>query len=179
MDKKFGLEFVAADPWQAELLCQRIEADSNRRRRNRRRRFLSKPFVREIPPSGPNLREQASLTIECFNDYRLQLYPCEPLRRDLLKLRVEEKSYGYRLTSPRDEHGHGDLFSAFALALLIAHELAGKKPPRVVGPVWSTGSTVSTLSRDLDQQDRQRAQLEAHEDWIASLPETPNYRRIS
>jgi hypothetical protein len=57
----------------------------------------------------------------------LQLYPCDDLRRDLLALRCEEKSYGVRLVSPRDQHGHGDSFSAFANALLLAHELAGKK----------------------------------------------------
>ena len=84
--------------------------------------------MREIPPTGANLREQASLTIECFQDKRLQFYSCEPLRRDLNKLRCEEKSYGFRLVSPRDGEGHGDTFSAFALALLVGHELAGKKP---------------------------------------------------
>ena len=52
--------------------------------------------------------------------------PCPPLRRDLLKLRCEEKSYGVRLTSPRDGEGHGDSFSALSLALLVGHELAGK-----------------------------------------------------
>jgi hypothetical protein len=83
--------------------------------------------MREIPPTAANLREQATLIIESFTDRRLQLYDCEPLRRDLLKLRCEEKSYGIRLTSPRDGDGHGDTFSAFSLALLIGHELAGKK----------------------------------------------------
>ena len=81
----------------------------------------------EIPPTAANLREQATLIIESLTDRRLLLYDCEPLRRDLLKLRVEEKSYGIRLTSPRDGDGHGDTFSAFSLALLVGHELAGKK----------------------------------------------------
>lgn len=134
-DKQWGLEQVAFDPWQMEHLAQRLEADSGRRRRNQRRRFGSAPWMREVPPTGANLREQATLTIECFQDRRLALYPCEQLKRDLLKLRVEEKSYGIRLVSPRDGDGHGDLFSAFANALVIAHELAGKRPVRagVVG----------------------------------------------
>lgn len=126
LDKLFGLEFVAFDPWQAESMAQRIEADSGRRRRNQRRANNTQPFMRAIPPTATQLRAQATLTIESFQDRRLQLYDCEPLRRDLLKLRVEEKSYGIRLTSPRDGEGHGDTFSAFSLALLIAHELAGK-----------------------------------------------------
>jgi hypothetical protein len=85
----------------------------------------------ETPPTAANLRQQATLTIECFQDHRVQCYPCEPLRRDLLKLRVEEKSYGIRLVSPRDGEGHGDTASAFCLALLLAHQLAGTKPTYV------------------------------------------------
>lgn len=127
LDEQYGLEFVAFDPWQMEHLAQRLEADSGHRRRNQRRRFGSQPWLREIPPTGANLREQATLTIESFGDRRLQLYDCAPLRHDLLKLRVEEKSYGCRLVSPRDGEGHGDTFSAFALALLVGHELAGKR----------------------------------------------------
>lgn len=128
LDDLFGLEFVAADPWQAESMMQRLEADSGHRRRNAKRRFGSLPWVRGIQPTGQNLQSQATLVLEGFADHRFQLYDCEPLRRDLLRLRVEEKSYGCRLTSPRDGSGHGDTFSAFALALLISHELAGKKP---------------------------------------------------
>jgi hypothetical protein len=128
LDAKYGLEFCAFDPWQAELLGQRLEADTSHRRRNQRRLYAAQPWMRAIQPTGANLRQIASLTIESFQDRRLQLYDCEPLRSDLLKLRVEEKSYGMRLVSPRDALGHGDMFSAFSLALLIAHELAGKKP---------------------------------------------------
>ncbi len=127
LDATFGLESIVFDPWQAELLAQRLEADTGHKRRNNRRRFSKKPWCREMPPSGTNLRNQATLVLECFADRRLLFYPCEEIRRDLLKLRVEEKSYGFRLTSPRDGDGHGDTFSAFALALVVAHEVAGKK----------------------------------------------------
>ncbi len=128
LDAQYNLETVSFDPWQMEHLAQRLEADTAHRRRNALRQRWSKgPWMKEIPPTATNLREQATLIIESFTDRRLQLYDCEPLRRDLLKLRVEEKSYGIRLTSPRDGDGHGDTFSAFALALLVGHELAGKK----------------------------------------------------
>lgn len=79
--------------------------------------------------------------IESFADHRFQLYPCEPLHRDLLKLRVEEKSYGFRLSSPRDSDGHGDTFSAFALALVLAHEHAGKRG----GTVGAFSSTTTCV----------------------------------
>lgn len=132
LDRKYNLEFVAFDPWQAELLAQRLEADTTRRSRNQRRRYNNLPWLREIPPTGSNLRDQASIVIKSFTDHRFQFYDCDPLHSDLLKLRVEEKSYSYRLISPRTGEGHGDTFSAFALALLVGHEIAGKKP-RIVG----------------------------------------------
>ena len=83
LDEQFGLEFVALDPWQSELLASRLEAGSAHRRRNQRRHFWTKPWAREVQPTAANLREQATLTIEYFQDHRLDLYPCEPLRRDL------------------------------------------------------------------------------------------------
>lgn len=132
LNKQFRLDRIAFDPWQAESMAQRLEASANRPRapsysgeaiQYQRRRQL----MREVPPTPNNLREQATLVIEAFQDRRLQLYDCEPLRRDLHKLRVEERQYGVRLTSPRDGDGHGDTFSAFSLALLPAHQLAGRK----------------------------------------------------
>ena len=146
LDATFGLENIVFDPWQAELLAQRLESDTAHKRRNARRRFWKQPWCREVPPSGTNLRNQATLTLECFADRRLLLYPCEPLRRDLLKLRVEEKSYGYRLTSPRDGDGHGDTFAAFALALLVAHELAGRRQFRV-GSLLDSGDGATPFAR--------------------------------
>jgi phage terminase large subunit-like protein len=127
LDEQYGLEAVGFDPWQCEHLAQTLEADAGHRRRNQRRRYGNLPWMREIPPTGANLRDQATLIIESFVDRRLQLYSCDPLKHDLLKLRCEEKSYGMRLTSPRDGTGHGDTFSAFSLALLVGHEFAGKK----------------------------------------------------
>ncbi len=108
LDSRFGLEQIAVDPYQGELLMTRLEANTQHRRRNQQRRFWAKPWCHAVPPTGANLRESASLLIEYVTDRRLSLYPCEPLRRDMLKARCEEKSYGYRITSPRDSEGHGD-----------------------------------------------------------------------
>jgi len=163
LDRQFGLEFIAADPWQAESMMQRIEADSNRRRRNARRLFGRHPFMREVAPIAANLRQQCTLVLEGFADRRFVFYPCEPLRRDLLKLRAEEKSYGVRLTSPRDTEGHGDLFAAFANALLVAHELAGKKP--VVAAVVGGGiDPFAAFVRRQANFEREMEQLAASDD---------------
>ena len=128
LDKTYGLEFVAFDGYETEHLAQTLEADTDHLSRNIRRTYGSEPWMRTIPPTPANIRQQATLTIEGFNDNRFEFYECEDLRRDLLKLRAEEKSYGIRLTSPRsnDGSGHGDLASAFLVALLLAHEIAGK-----------------------------------------------------
>lgn len=129
LDQEFDLEAVGFDPWQAEHMAQRLEAISqNRRRTARSVTRHNKPWMREVPPTGGNLREQASLVIQGFQDRRFALYACEPLKRDLLKLRAEEKSYGIRLSSPRDGDGHGDSYSAFAIGLQVGHEFATIRP---------------------------------------------------
>jgi phage terminase large subunit-like protein len=163
LDERFGLEFVAFDPWQAEHLAQTIEADTTRRRRNARRRWGKQPFMRDMPPTAANLRQQASLTIESFQDRRLQLYDCEPLRHDLQKLRVEEKSYGYRLVSPRDGTGHGDTASAFCLALIIAHELAGQKPRSCTVPFGPHSTNGKTWEERFAER---QAEWEREQEWL-------------
>jgi hypothetical protein len=135
LDERFGLASIGFDPWQAELLSQRLEAVSaHRLRTSRTVNKFALPWARELAPTAANLREQASLTIQGFQDRRFVLYPCPELRRDLLRLRVEERGSGgatwFRLVSPRDGDGHGDLFSAFANALQLAHELTATKPAR-------------------------------------------------
>lgn len=161
MDAKFGLEAVGYDPWQAEHLAQRAEALTAHRRRSQRQRFGSKPWMREVPPTAANLREQASLVIQAFQDRRLMLYPHERLRSDLLRLRTEEKSYGVRLIAPRGPDGHADVFSAFAYALLLGNEFAGKKPviAGAVGPL--TDATGKKLSKRELAAHRHRRAAEA------------------
>jgi len=162
LETRYKLECIAFDPWQAESMAQRIEADSGRRRRNTQRRFGSQPFMRSVPPTGSNLRDQATLIIESFVDRRLHCYPDENLRRDLMKLRVEERSYGVRLTSPRDGQGHGDTFSAFSIALLLAHEFAGKAKPRA-GPIGSTNHETA-----LERLAHRIVSLDAHDATLAT-----------
>ncbi|BBO32382.1 terminase large subunit domain-containing protein [Lacipirellula parvula] len=173
LEKQYGLEFIGFDPWQAEHLAQTLEADSGHRRRNSRRLYGNQPWMREIPPVAANLRQQATLTIECFGDRRIQLYDCEPLRRDLNRLRVEEKSYGCRLTSPRDGDGHGDTFSAFALALLMAHEVAGVRPFQI--RVLYNPTDNSPPPDPWSDFDRRRAEYEAEESRVRAMPNNRSF----
>ncbi len=123
-NRNFGLKTVAYDPWQATGMAQRLQAVGLTVGERFLPKFHSQPVqpsrVRmiEVPATGNNLQKMASTLIEAFNDGRVHLYDCPDLRRNLIKLRVEERSYGFRLTSPRDETGHGDLCSAVPTRLV-------------------------------------------------------------
>ena len=92
LDEEFHLVHCCFDPWQAEHLSQRLESLSDRRLRTSRAVTTHiRPFMIEAAPTAKLLRETAAITIESFQDHRLCLYEVEPLRRDLLKLRCEEK----------------------------------------------------------------------------------------
>ena len=56
MDEVFHLEQVAFDPWQAEHMAQRPEANTDHARRNASRRFGNEPWMRELPPVAANIR---------------------------------------------------------------------------------------------------------------------------
>ena len=114
-------------------MMQRLQAaDLGRIVRGTNRR-VGLPIV-EVPFTGTNLQRMATILIEAFNDRRVELFENADLRRDLIRLRVEERPYGFRLTSPRDETGHGDLATAFSLAMLAASDVAAAW--RATGP-WA------------------------------------------
>lgn len=112
-DSVFGI-----DPWQAELLAQRLSFDGIE--------------VRHVTPTSKTLRDQATKLREVFMDRRIQLYDREGLREDIERLQIAETSYGFRLLSPRDrKRGHGDVASALCNALSIAGEITGADAPRI------------------------------------------------
>lgn len=117
--RRFNFAAVAADQWQAAQLCERLRA-------------AGIPTA-GIDPTGSNLREQAAQLLTTFNEGMIDLYPDEHLLRDLRASRIVERQYGFRIESPRDEHGHGDTLSAFLLALLAARRLDHYMPAAVAG----------------------------------------------
>jgi phage terminase large subunit-like protein len=118
----FGLQLVAADPWQAAYLVERL-------------RKAELP-VEEVVFQGPNLKSMASAVVETFNERRIELYDCPQLMADLQALRLEEKTYGVRLVSPRGPNGHGDAATALSIALHVVkrYVLTGT-PLRINGPL--------------------------------------------
>ena len=126
LHRAFGLACVAFDPYQAEYLGQR----------------LVKAGVPAVPihQSGTTLQAMATATLDAFREGLIDLFPHDDLVADLKALRVVEKSYGYRLTSPHRKEGesgtrHGDCATALQLALHVAR---GLKTPTVA----SRGSLV-------------------------------------
>ncbi len=100
LHKRFGLSAVAVDPFQAELLCQRLQ-----------RAGLP---IYTLTQTGINLQAQATAVLDGFREKVVDLYPHDALLADLAGLQIAERNYGFRLVSPRatrmDTHStaHGD-----------------------------------------------------------------------
>jgi len=108
--QQFMLQSVHFDPWQAEYLAER----------------LGKQHIRTEAChfTAANLQEMAVSVLDAFREKRLELFPHEQLISDLKKLRIVEKSYGYRLVSPRTSfEGHGDVATSLAIALRAARQI--------------------------------------------------------
>jgi hypothetical protein len=107
---------VLCDEYQAALLAQRLRA-------------ASVP-AQTVPPTGPNLREQAGIILDAFTAKppTIKLYRHEGAIADIGRWRLVEKSYGLRLVSPQGVEGestrHGDIASALALAALASQRFA-------------------------------------------------------
>jgi phage terminase large subunit-like protein len=123
--KRFGLSCVAVDPWQSELMVQRLQ-----------RRGLP---VYLLQQTGINLQAQASAVLDAFRERIIDLFPCDELLADLRGLQVAERHYGFRLVSPRatrtDTHAtaHGDSATAFSLGTLAAKRAVLRPAREVVG----------------------------------------------
>jgi len=101
--RQLRLHHVAADPWQASYLLDRL-------------RKLGVP-CRERPQVGKQLNEQAAELVRLLQSRQLAIPDDEGLLYDLRNASITEKSYGLRIDSPRDERGHGDVLSALQIAV--------------------------------------------------------------
>lgn len=123
---RFNLQCLNCDPWNATYLMQRLQATGMGDISHDAGTYgWRKVPIVEVPQTGSTLQKMATVVVEAFTDRRVVLYDDPDLRRDLFKLRIEDKPYGFRLKSPHDSDGHGDLASAFALAMLAASDMTG------------------------------------------------------
>ena len=85
--------------------------------------------MREVTFNGQNLDRMASTLLDVFRSRRIDMYECPRLISDLRRLTIEEKSYGYKLTSVRDESGHADTATALAIGLLMSKDAPKPRAP--------------------------------------------------
>ena len=85
---------------------------------------------------GPRetLQRTEGTVLEVFRSRRIVMYDHKKLVRDLQRLVIVEKSYGYKLEAARTQDSHADTAIALAIALPLAVEEAGH-PPFQVGAI--------------------------------------------
>jgi Phage Terminase len=121
--ERYELSAVAVDPFQAELLVQRLQ-----------RRGIP---IYTLDQTGITLQAQASAVLDGFRERIIDLYPQDQLLADLKGLRVAARNYGFRLISPHatgtETHAtqHGDTATGFSLAMLAAKRVA-LRPSRTI-----------------------------------------------
>jgi phage terminase large subunit-like protein len=110
LHKQFGFS-LGFDPSQAILMGEQLQAAG--------------VFAVPMPFVPENLRGMCQATLDAFTERQIDLYEESRLLSDLRSLRVAEKGYGVRLTSPRGPNGHGDAATALSIAALMAKRFAG------------------------------------------------------
>jgi hypothetical protein len=113
----YRLHRLGVDPWNAASTVEQLQKKS--------------VPIEEQPQNGPNLVKQCGAMLEAFQNRSIELYNFEPLLADLRAIRIEERSYGCRLVSPRGPNGHGDRATAMSIGMAICQEI-----PDHVGVPW-------------------------------------------
>ncbi len=113
--KKYRFRGVYYDPSQAQLMAQRL--------RKRGVKMVEVPFV------GSSLNLMASSVVTAFRQKRIDLYNDPQLIRDLGRLNISPRSFGFKLEAARNSSGHADTAIALAIALPYASELASRPFP--------------------------------------------------
>lgn len=105
----FGLSALIADPHQASLMvADFVAAGIN---------AVEYPFV------GKNLDRMASTLLQVFREREIDLYDDPELIRDLGRLSIQERAFGFKLEAPRDRTlGHCDKAIALSIVLPWATE---------------------------------------------------------
>lgn len=108
--RKYAIQKFGFDPHQALLMAQLL-------------RRQGVPMV-EVPFIGKHLNIMATCLIESFSTHNVELFNHPQLIKDLNRLQIEEKPYGYKLAATRDDTGHADTATAFTIALPFANKKA-------------------------------------------------------
>lgn len=107
LHRRFKLRRVLLDPHQSGHLSQLLRRD--------------RVPAELVWQTGPKLTEQATALVNVFQNQLIDLFDEPDLIGDLRRLQLEEKSYGFRLSTERSATAlgtvHGDAASALSIAL--------------------------------------------------------------
>jgi phage terminase large subunit-like protein len=107
---RFRLDGLFYDPFQCALMAEQLAG-------------LGIPMY-PVPFTPTNLDAMARALLSAFRDRSIHLYRDPDLLRDLSRLSIVERPAGFRLHATRDQHGHCDRATAFAIGLPAAMEWA-------------------------------------------------------
>lgn len=164
--KKYKVRATYYDKYQMELSAQQIQK-------------LGVTNLTEFNFTGANLTRMASTILQGFSADQFRFYEHKALLQGLLNLKLEEKSYGYRLTSPRTPgQGHDDDVTAWCLAVMAAVDGIGK--PLLRAGIMAQGMNGTFIdSMGNRKGPRERAlergmkELEANERYFNELSNRP------
>lgn len=105
--RRFGLNVVCFDPWQAVQMGQQLEA-------------LGVPMQPIEFSKAANLNAMATHLVKVLKDRQLDLYRDKELVQDLYRVKIMDRIGGFKIEAMRDERGHCDRAMALALALPAA-----------------------------------------------------------
>jgi len=114
MDRQmYGLDGVLYDPWQCERSAETFRTEG----------LKMLPLVFSNPS---NLNVMARGLVQVFRNRQIDIYNEPLLLRDLMRITIEEKGPGLRITSVRDESGHCDRATALAMAIMLGLQWLGE-----------------------------------------------------
>jgi hypothetical protein len=119
MRAKFRIFELCVDPWNAALSLQMLQADAASNL------SLSMLIKEVVTSSATERKEMATCLVDAFKNGRLEAFPDDMLRDDLLRLQIVQKGFDYRIEAPEGPvTGHCDRTMALAMALPTAMEFA-------------------------------------------------------
>ncbi len=103
--RTFRLVWVGYDPYQAVLMAQRLR--------------LKRVPMQPVSFTGGNINTMATSMVEVLSNGKFEAWEETDgrLRRDLGRMSIIERPYGYKLEATRDEYGHADVGTGLAILL--------------------------------------------------------------
>lgn len=101
--KAFQLIAMVYDPYQCQLMAEDLAANG----------------LQMIPCSfqAKNADRMAKAVLQVFRNRQIDLYHDRLLMDDLMRIAIEERPIGYKITATRDDRGHADRAIALAMGV--------------------------------------------------------------